>query len=241
MARLEDFIEQTQACRTEEELFLLFDEHVRQLGVEYSAYFIMARKLRAIAPETGLVRHTFPKKLAALYFDKNYVKTDPIIQRSLKESRPFHWSDVAEHRSLNAQQKQMFADYEDVGFTDGLAVSVFGPMGTIAIFSLASSHTAIDLTLAEQIALQFACLQFHNRYFELARIDQQPPKKTLSPREKEALSLVAAGHANNAIAEQLNVTENTVDTMLRRVFAKLDVHNRISAVVKAIGNGLIIP
>lgn len=33
MARLEDFIEQTQACRTEEELFLLFDEHVRQVGV----------------------------------------------------------------------------------------------------------------------------------------------------------------------------------------------------------------
>lgn len=241
MARLEDFIEQTQACRTEEELFLLFDEHVRQLGIEYSAYFIMAQKLRAIAPETGLVRHTFPKKLAALYFDKNYVKTDPIIQRSLKESRPFHWSEVAEHKSLNAQQKQMFAEYGAAGFKDGLAIPVFGPMGTIAIFSLSSSLATIDLTVAEKIALQFACLQTHNRYFDLAKINHQPPSKPLSPREKEALSLVAAGHANSAIAEQLNVTENTVDTMLRRVFSKLGVHNRISAVVKAIGNGLIIP
>lgn len=241
MSRLEDFIDQSQACQTEEALFLLFDEHVGQLGVEYSAYFIMAQKLRAIAPETGLVRHTFPKKLAALYFDKNYVKSDPIIQRSLKEPRPFHWSEVAEHKSLNAQQKQMFTEYEAVGFTDGLAVPVFGPMGTIAIFSLSSSHTTIDLTVAEKIALQFACLQTHNRYFDLAKINHQPPNKPLSPREKEALSLVAAGHANSAIAEKLNVTENTVDTMLRRVFAKLEVHNRISAVVKAIGNGLIIP
>jgi DNA-binding NarL/FixJ family response regulator len=47
--------------------------------------------------------------------------------------------------------------------------------------------------------------------------------------------------SNNYIAERLNISENTVDTMLRRVFAKLGVNNRISAVLRGIGSGLILP
>ncbi|MEL7541544.1 MAG: helix-turn-helix transcriptional regulator, partial [Pseudomonadota bacterium] len=78
-------------------------------------------------------------------------------------------------------------------------------------------------------------------YFDLAHINQDEPSKPLSPREKEVLSLVAAGLSNNFIADRLGISENTVDTMLRRVFAKLSVNNRISAVLKGIGCGLILP
>jgi len=55
------------------------------------------------------------------------------------------------------------------------------------------------------------------------------------------LTLVAAGLANNAIADRLGVTENTVDTMLRRIFTKFGVNNRISAVLKGIGCGVLLP
>ena len=100
-----------------------------------------------------------------------------------------------------------------------------------------------ELSLSEQdeTLLQFACLQTHNRYFELVEIYGGDSVKPLSPREKEVLVLVADGHSNAVIAEQLNISENTVDTMLRRVFAKLGVHNRICAVLKGIGSGLILP
>ena len=241
MPTLETYIEHTQQCESEDELFRAFDRFVSELGIRYGAYFIMSKQMRAIPPEAGLVRQNFPSDFAKIYITRNFAKFDPIIQQPLKESRPFHWGDVRKHRTLNAQQEQIFEAHKEAGLLDGLAVPVFGPMGTFAVFSLASHGRTLDLTDNQLIAIQFVCLQTHNRYFELAHINDDAPEKPLSPREKEALALVAAGLPNTVIAERLGVTENTVDTMLRRIYAKFDVNNRISAVLKGIGCGMLLP
>ena len=127
------------------------------------------------------------------------------------------------------------------GFKGGLAVPLFGPMATIAYFALASTTDDLRLSRQRELELHFACLQTHNRYFQLAHITENPQSRPLSPREKEVLSLAADGLSNNYIADRLEISENTVDTMMRRVFAKLGVHNRISAVLRGIGSGAILP
>lgn len=241
MQTLEIYIEHTQSCESEDELFRAFDQFMAEHGIRYSAYFIMSKQMRAIPPEAGLVRQTFPSAFAKTYITKKFGKFDPILQQALKESRPFHWADVRKHKPLNAQQELIFEAHKAANLLDGLAVPVFGPMGTFAVYSLASHGQMLDLTENQLTAIQFACLQTHNRYFDLAHINDDAPEKPLSPREKEALSLVAAGLSNTAIAERLGVTENTVDTMLRRIFAKFDVNNRISAVLKGIGSGMLLP
>jgi ATP/maltotriose-dependent transcriptional regulator MalT len=48
----------------------------------------------------------------------------------------------------------------------------------------------------------------------------------LSTREHQVANLVAAGRTNRQIAAQLHITENTVETHLRRIFAKLSVSSR---------------
>ncbi|MEO1322017.1 MAG: LuxR family transcriptional regulator [Pseudomonadota bacterium] len=241
MPSLEDFIKDTQDCDSEEALFGALTPFLKSHNIDYFAYFILAQNLRALPPRTGLVTFNYPRDMADLYFENNYVAIDPIIAQSLKESRPFHWSHAKDVQSLNAQQQQMFDDYAAANFIDGLSVPVYGPMGTIALFSLSSRGAKLDVSDEDLQAIQYACVQVHTRYFDLANINTEPPTKRLSPREKEALILVADGLANPAIAEQLGVTENTVDTMLRRIFIKLDVNNRISAVLKAIGSGVIVP
>ncbi len=183
MQSLEGFIERTQACETEQDLFREFDEFIRAFGLSHSAYFIMSKQLRAIPPETGIVRQNFPKEFAKEYISKNFAKFDPIIVRSRKESRPFHWGDVPKSQSLNSQQQQVFEAHKKANFLDGIAVPVFGPMGTMALFSLASQGAKLDLSANQEIEIQFACLQTHNRYFDLADINDEAPEKPLSPRE----------------------------------------------------------
>jgi DNA-binding NarL/FixJ family response regulator len=46
----------------------------------------------------------------------------------------------------------------------------------------------------------------------------------LSDREREVLALAAEGHSNAAIAARLVITERTVETHIRSVFQKLDIH-----------------
>lgn len=61
----------------------------------------------------------------------------------------------------------------------------------------------------------------------------------LTMREREVLSLVARGQSNSRIAESLHVSEATVKTHMRRVFHKLDVSDRASAVALAMSRGLL--
>jgi len=61
----------------------------------------------------------------------------------------------------------------------------------------------------------------------------------LSPREKEAMQLVAQGSSNKEIARQLFISETTVKAHLRSILEKLQVKNRAEAVAKAIAKGLL--
>jgi two-component system nitrate/nitrite response regulator NarL len=58
----------------------------------------------------------------------------------------------------------------------------------------------------------------------------------LSPREKEILSHLIAGHSNKLIARELGITEATVKVHLKSVQRKIRVENRTQAAIWALAN-----
>ena len=71
---------------------------------------------------------------------------------------------------------------------------------------------------------------------------QNPPPNPdlkLTVREVQVLKLISEGLQNNAIAEQLEISQHTVKHHVKEIMAKLQAKNRTELAVKSIRSGLV--
>jgi DNA-binding NarL/FixJ family response regulator len=61
----------------------------------------------------------------------------------------------------------------------------------------------------------------------------------LSSREREVFVLIGQGRTNGEIAAALHLSESTVKTHVGRVLLKLELRNRVQAVIRAYELGIV--
>jgi len=96
--------------------------------------------------------------------------------------------------------------------------------------------TALRLVLSGGVYLPMAVLDTVNS--SQAR-SVNPDGQTLTPRQVEVLQLLAEGHSNKAIGNQLSMAENTVRVHVSAILRFLDVGNRTEAGLAATRMGLL--
>ena len=75
---------------------------------------------------------------------------------------------------------------------------------------------------------------------EVQRIyETRSEMRSISPREKEVLELIAKGCSNQEIGDLLGITSNSIKIHLRHIFEKLEVADRAEAVATALRRGVI--
>lgn len=189
-----------------------------------------------IAGPYVLMERGMPAAWIASYRKQSLQLHDPIPNMAFRLGRVERLSALLEQlTSLSADEQAFIAAAKTSGMTDGLAIPAFGPMGRPGFIGLTQlAHPAlldeIDIPLAAAVAQQV-----HNRMERL----QGGDTPQLSPREREILGLMAQGKSNNDIATILGIAQPTVATHVRRIFAKLAVHDRVCCVAKALALHLI--
>lgn len=74
-----------------------------------------------------------------------------------------------------------------------------------------------------------------------AAAQRDPLLENLTPRETEMLEAMAEGLSNAEIARKFFLSEATVKTHVRRILTKLQLRDRVQAVVYAYETGLVVP
>jgi DNA-binding NarL/FixJ family response regulator len=102
-----------------------------------------------------------------------------------------------------------------------------------AIRCAASGDALIDPTVTRRLIV---------RLTQPARAIETSPAqlRDLTDRELQVLRLIAAGRSNSEIATELVIEESTVKSHVGRILTKLNLRDRVQAVVLAYESGLVI-
>jgi DNA-binding NarL/FixJ family response regulator len=98
-----------------------------------------------------------------------------------------------------------------------------------AIRTIAQGDALLSPSITKRVIEQFG---------RVPRPDPPSELSELTSREREILKLIAQGLSNAEIAEQLVIGETTVKTHVTHIFQKLNLRDRVQAVVLAYQTGL---
>jgi DNA-binding NarL/FixJ family response regulator len=104
-----------------------------------------------------------------------------------------------------------------------------------AIRTVAAGDAVVSPRILRRLLNQFA-----DRLPEPG-VDRRQPLTVLTEREQEVLTLMARGRSNSEIAKELFVSETTVKTHVGHVLTKLELRDRVQAVILAYETGLVRP
>lgn len=239
--QLHAFVDRANSASSPAQLFEAFSDYTGQLGANLASYNIFVKQLRRVPFEESLIYSTFPEEWASIYKALKLWRVDPLIEGPRRYAEPATFQNMLKALKPRKKHKEYVRLLKEARLEHGIAIPIHGPYGTYAACSVAAEGRNLNLTLTQQFFLQFACLRLHTAYIGMSPKWNADAVTELSDRQGEVLTLVSRGYSNSQIAEALGVSDSTVDTTLRRTFKKLDVNNRIDAVVKAIGGGMILP
>lgn len=220
------------------DLYAAMSDYVTRMGAVFWSYHRTMRTLQDVSLDDGFEFASFPEAWVSQYRARNYFSIDPIITAARHVTHPFHWFEVGALVNLSREQLDYLDDARAFGITDGLGVPVFSAHGTAAYFGVGTDRGVWRLTEAATLEVRLACQAVHQRAVALDGADDTGPSP-LTPRETEVLALVARGDSNGRIGTRLGISERTVESLLGRVFAKLEVSDRVSATVRALALGLV--
>ena len=215
------------------------EEALRQLGVKAGAYFMTAPFHSQVSCKSVISHFGFPKDVMNEWLASKAFTNDPVPDFVEKAGEVMTWQQVIAQVKIPTEQKHYMKMLFEHGLRDSIIVPLFGPNQhdsiAICMFGDLLGDGNEDLIRNIVTALRRA----HYKISLLIERDHSKKIK-LSRRESEVLHWMARGKSNPDIATILGISAETVDTYARRLYPKLGVHDRVSAVFEGIARGLVL-
>lgn len=205
------------------------------LGVDHVVYHSVNSTGRQYAI------HTYSQAWQRLYIDKDYARIDPVVTGAYQQFHPFDWKKL-DWSSAAAREVYAQAVAHGVG-NQGFTVPIRGPSGQFALFTASSNMSDEDWVAwcEDRLSELIVLAHFVNRKaLEVEGDRATPTAQPLSPRELDALTLIAMGYSRAQASESLSISEHTIRVYLEGARHKLGAQNTVHAVARAMSSGLLV-
>ncbi|MGV6848720.1 MAG: helix-turn-helix transcriptional regulator [Marinibacterium sp.] len=175
------------------------------------------------------------------YVEQNYIRVDPVIVGCYQRFHPVDWKRLD---WSGKAARAFFAEALEYGVgRQGFSVPIRGPNGQFALFTV--NHDCDDAVWAGFTESYSRDLILIAHYFNRKALELEPdrapdPAQTLSPREVDAMTLLAMGYSRAQTAQTLSISEHTLRVYIESARFKLGAMNTTHAVARALSRGLIV-
>jgi DNA-binding CsgD family transcriptional regulator len=237
----EDFIVATNAARSPEEVFQIFQVTLEGLGFDRVIYSLITDHASLGQKAGHGLQRNYPDDWMAHYMANGYERKDPVPKFAFRSPQPFTWDWLVQSTPMTAEEKRVMDEAAEAKLLDGVGIPLYGPNGEIAGVGLANGVGGVNPDKDMLALLRALSSQFHIAYSEKCEDERETKDIQLSRREREILLWAAEGKSDQMIAELLHISYPTVRFHLNNIYRKLNANERIFAVVKALRHGLITP
>jgi len=184
-----------------------------------------------------LYERGMPPEWMRRYLERDFDLIDPVSTAATTRNEVGTLGELLKQLTVNDVGRLFVEEATRMGLTDGLAIPTSGLRHARGFFGV-DNMAAEDLAKVDRSLM---CAVAQHAHLRIDRIEEEHGAGIdgLSPREAEILNWVAAGKSNPEIAIILGISEATVGTHLKRLFTKLGVHDRVSAVLAGFKLGML--
>lgn len=184
---------------------------------------------------------TYAPEWAVHYVQQGYMRVDPVVTGSFQRFHPVEWKQL----DWSGRAQRRFLDEAlDAGVgRQGTTVPIRGPNGQFALFTTTTEDSDANWALFNRERLRDLILIahfFNQKALEIRQGTDQASLMRLSPREIDALTMLAIGYNRAQAADRLSISEHTLRVYIESARAKLGAANTTHAVAKALTLGLIL-
>lgn len=232
---LEGYIEDLQKVRTLEDLNACVISLRDILDVEHVVY----HSINSTGEQYAAL--TYSNDWVGQYLEKDYSRVDPVVQACYRRFHPVQWKQL--DWSGKASRDFLGEAIESGIGRQGFSVPIRGPSGQFALFTInhnasdddwsrfATEHTANVILVSHYI---------NQKALEIERGSDLLDSPSLSPRETDALTLLALGYSRAQAADTLSISEHTLRVYIEGARFKLAAMNTTHAVARALNAGLLV-
>ena len=184
-----------------------------------------------------LYERGMPPEWMRRYLERDFDLIDPVSTAATTRNEVGTLGELLKQLTVNDVGRLFVEEATRMGLTDGLAIPTSGLRHARGFFGV-DNVAADDLAKVDRSLM---CAVAQHAHLRIDRIEEEHGAGIdgLSPREAEILNWVAAGKSNPETAMILGISEATVGTHLKRLFTKLGVHDRVSAVLAGFKLGML--